>query len=702
VAGRSRRWDVPRHPWAAAKHLALPLQTETLQSIASALWGDQNLWYLIGDANGLTLQDPLPVGQTLRIPERATVVHNTADTFKPYDAAAAIGDTTPLPVPGKAGGGCGVVGQVISVAIAVAVTVALSGAGTAALSSTMSSLFTGELAADIATGAVAAAAGSTASQAFNIATGMQSGFNWSAVATAAVSGGVTAGVSDALTGFKSLSSLNGWQGAAVRATISNTVAQGVGIVTGLQSGFDWRSVAVAGISAAVSQRVAGDAKGARTFAQSFQSSMAGATAAAIASGGRISLTQIAVDGFGNALGSSLLDMAATRASGTPMAGNINISALRAQAEQDDFNRAYPQASLTANAYAQRDQFEASGLIPSNELPQMSVPGAPLGAFMNDGGSSNGLNYDPSKPYVIVYGQKLSKDQWAEIDRYEAGQTAAEFGAGVWDGAKSLPDAAWNGIKTVGDGYRGLAYLLSGNIDSFQPRSNVTLDSIGRGIYHSSPLDIVGSLMEGRYRQAGSDTFGTAIGFAATKFTPELSKAPGLNYDVGAATGRTLYSFGDYAANRLDNWLDSSRLRTYAVPPGPSFGANISDELALHARAAEKGYPGVQVTSNGGPTFANTDYLFPVQAGQQNVLNLEMTGSRRLDFKAANEAVGLQSLVPSGADSPSGYVWHHVDNFNPLTGTATLELVERGAHNATIPHRGSVYQWEQLNGIPYKR
>jgi hypothetical protein len=292
--------------------MALPLQTETLQSIASALWGDQNLWYLIGDANGLTLQDPLPVGQTLRIPERATVVHNTADTFKPYDAAAAIGDTTPLPVPGKAGGGCGVVGQVISVAIAVAVTVALSGAGTAALSSTMSSLFTGELAADIATGAVAAAAGSTASQAFNIATGMQSGFNWSAVATAAVSGGVTAGVSDALTGFKSLSSLNGWQGAAVRATISNTVAQGVGIVTGLQSGFDWRSVAVAGISAAVSQRVAGDAKGARTFAQSFQSSMAGATAAAIASGGRISLTQIAVDGFGNALGNSIAQQSQSR------------------------------------------------------------------------------------------------------------------------------------------------------------------------------------------------------------------------------------------------------------------------------------------------------------------------------------------------------------------------------------------------------
>lgn len=125
-------------------------------------------------------------------------------------------------------------------------------------------------------------------------------------------------------------------------------------------------------------------------------------------------------------------------------------------------------------------------------------------------------------------------------------------------------------------------------------------------------------------------------------------------------------------------------------------------MALHARAAEKGYPGVQVTQNGGPTFANTDYLFPVQEGQQNVITLELTGSRRLDFKAANKAAGLQDLVPPGADSPSGYVWHHVDDFNPVTGTSTLELVERGPHNATIPHTGSVNQWERLHGVPYKR
>jgi hypothetical protein len=80
----------------------------------------------------------------------------------------------------------------------------------------------------------------------------------------------------------------------------------------------------------------------------------------------------------------------------------------------------------------------------------------------------------------------------------------------------------------------------------------------------------------------------------------------------------------------------------------------------------------------------------------------MTGSRRMDFKTANELAGLKGIVPAGADAPSSYVWHHVDDFNASTGTATFELIEQSAHRATLPHRGSVYQWEQLNGIPYKR
>ena len=48
-----------------------------------------------------------------------------------------------------------------------------------------------------------------------------------------------------------------------------------------------------------------------------------------------------------------------------------------------------------------------------------------------------------------------------------------------------------------------------------------------------------------------------------------------------------------------------------------------------------------------------------------------------------------------------YTWHHVDNYNPKTGKATLELVETPAHVATLPHKGSVGQYQDYHGIVYK-
>lgn len=112
-------------------------------------------------------------------------------------------------------------------------------------------------------------------------------------------------------------------------------------------------------------------------------------------------------------------------------------------------------------------------------------------------------------------------------------------------------------------------------------------------------------------------------------------------------------------------------------------------------AAASGYPGIGTTANGGPTFVDTPYLYPVAEGQLNVVDIPLTGSRRGDVKAANAMAGF-------ARTPKDYAWHHVDDFNPATGTSSLELVEKGAHKATNPHRGSVAQYETFFGIRYKR
>jgi hypothetical protein len=114
-----------------------------------------------------------------------------------------------------------------------------------------------------------------------------------------------------------------------------------------------------------------------------------------------------------------------------------------------------------------------------------------------------------------------------------------------------------------------------------------------------------------------------------------------------------------------------------------------------SRAAEKGYSGIGATRNGGPNFAGTYHLYPAGEGQQSVVQIRLTGSRRDDFKLANELGGF-------SETPDEYMWHHVDDFDPQTGTSSLQLVDKDAHRATHPHAGSVAQYEKFHGIPYKR
>jgi hypothetical protein len=114
-----------------------------------------------------------------------------------------------------------------------------------------------------------------------------------------------------------------------------------------------------------------------------------------------------------------------------------------------------------------------------------------------------------------------------------------------------------------------------------------------------------------------------------------------------------------------------------------------------SRAAEKGFSGIGTTPNAGPTFAASDHLYPAGPGQRSVFKMPLTGSRKADVALANEMGGF-------ADPPKGYRWHHVDDFDPQTGESTLELVTREAHEATLPHAGSVSQYEKFHGRPYKR
>ncbi|WP_195763682.1 hypothetical protein, partial [Duganella guangzhouensis] len=295
--------------------------SQTLQEIAKALWGDQNLWYLLAEANG-GLTNPLKAGQELIVPAKVNTVTNTYETFKPYNKAAAVGSTTPelaMPAPQSGGGGgCGAMGKLVMVVVAVAVTVLTQGAAVGLMGEVLGT-------------AAAAAAGSVASQVVGQAIGAQDGFSWKAVAQSAIGGAISAGVSEFANSLSDTSLLGVSNNAATtltpsqmaaRAAISSTLTQGVGMLTGMQSSFSWANVAgsyasayAGGLAGEAMQRALQDSNSIlanivgsnQQLAVRTANGFAAGATASILRGGKINVVQIATDAFGNALGSSLAD-----------------------------------------------------------------------------------------------------------------------------------------------------------------------------------------------------------------------------------------------------------------------------------------------------------------------------------------------------------------------------------------------------------
>jgi len=102
----------------------------------------------------------------------------------------------------------------------------------------------------------------------------------------------------------------------------------------------------------------------------------------------------------------------------------------------------------------------------------------------------------------------------------------------------------------------------------------------------------------------------------------------------------------------------------------------------------------------GVDFSGSDSLYQ---GGANTVKIQMQGSRYRDFKAANAQAGYKSTSGNftGKSHPDGYTWHHVDDYDPVTNTSTMQLVETSAHEATYPHKGSVSQFEKHHGVSYK-
>ncbi|MGF1727974.1 hypothetical protein, partial [Photobacterium kasasachensis] len=290
---------------------------DTLKGIAQKLWGDPSLWYLIADANSIEPTAALQQGMSLSIPTVNNNVHNNDSTFKPYNAADAIGkiDAEAIHVPPPSDNGCA--SMIVAVVVVVVAAVVTCGAG-AAIASTVSGALGGSTAAGVAgsmaAGAVAAAAGNVAGQLVGMALDVQDGFDMGSVFKAGARGALAAGVgavANEMAGITNLNEASIGQIAARSAVqaggnyLTNAVLEG-------HSNFSWKALA-ANVAGSMAGHYAGKVALGDTnqqFASDVASSFAGGYTENVARewmdiGGKRDFVNIATDAFGNALGNSV-------------------------------------------------------------------------------------------------------------------------------------------------------------------------------------------------------------------------------------------------------------------------------------------------------------------------------------------------------------------------------------------------------------
>lgn len=88
-----------------------------------------------------------------------------------------------------------------------------------------------------------------------------------------------------------------------------------------------------------------------------------------------------------------------------------------------------------------------------------------------------------------------------------------------------------------------------------------------------------------------------------------------------------------------------------------------------------------------PSFVNTKLI--VQT------SIKLTGSRRADYLAAEKNTGKKHKARTT-------VWHHVYDFDPISGGCTMQLVHWQDHADTVPHAGGCKAFAVSRGRPYRQ
>ena len=169
-------------------------------------------------------------------------------------------------------------------------------------------------------------------------------------------------------------------------------------------------------------------------------------------------------------------------------------------------------------------------------------------------------------------------------------------------------------------------------------------------------------------------------------------------------------------NRFRYYDPDTRAYTRADPVGVNGGfhphnyvpdpTSWIDPLGLTWRPKGPGTPGnpsypdvlSSTGQHGAPDFKGTKHLLPTNPGERNIVKIKLQGSRSRDFTQAYKEAGISGS--RRADVDAKYTWHHLDDFDPVTGESSMQLVETRAHQKNTPHRGSADQFAKHFGVKY--